>query len=138
MTTIVHLKISFHPVACLQSLVTIAIFFLRATQRRSHGRAQWGTCPTNKEFFIITTHVFFFTTAAITAWHIKVSWEEDFVYIERTRGEPNTKRRRLDYKSEWEEGRPWLYFQDVRYVRNGIENLGVESKFGTKCLAFAF
>ena len=25
-------------------------------------------------------------------------------------GEPNTKRRRLDYKSEWEEGRPWLYF----------------------------
>ena len=26
--------------------------------------------------------VFFITIAAITAWHIKVSWEEDFVYIE--------------------------------------------------------
>ena len=29
-------------------------------------------------------------------------------------GEPNTKRRRLDYKSEWEEGRPWLYFDNTQ------------------------
>ena len=30
-----HLKISFHPVACLQSSVTTAIFFLRATYKRN-------------------------------------------------------------------------------------------------------
>ena len=67
-----------------------------------------------------------------------------YLHREKNCGEPNTKRIMLDYKSEWEEGRPWLYFDNTqdemfcKVVRNGIENLGVESKFGTKCLAFAF
>ena len=57
-------------------------------------------------------------------------------------GEPNTK---LHYKSEWEEGGPWLYFDNTQAgifckvcKKREIENLGVESKFRTKCLAFAF
>uniref|UniRef100_A0A1X7UG68 Uncharacterized protein n=1 Tax=Amphimedon queenslandica TaxID=400682 RepID=A0A1X7UG68_AMPQE len=27
-------------------------------------------------------------------------------------GEPTSKTRKLEYKSAWEEGRPWLYFDD--------------------------
>ena len=34
------------------------------------------------------------------------------VHKGRDCGEPNNKKRKLEYKAVWEEGRPWLYFED--------------------------